>query len=376
MAKRTIANCRDEFPICQEWTYLNHASMSPIPRCCADAIAAAADTFAVAGPTGLPALGPQVDKARVHAARLMGVDAHDVAFVLNTTSGVSIVANGLDWRPGDNVVAADIEYPANVYPWMAQRRRGVGIKWVKSSNGRLNVDDYAAAIDSRTRVLSVSTVEFTTGFRNNIAALGELCRERGVLLVVDCIQSLGALVTEAEAWNVDVMTCGGHKWLLSMMGAGLLYCRPEALEQIGTPNAGADSMANVEPYLEYDFTPKPNAQRFESGCQNIGGILALSASMALLNELGPANIQAHIRSLTGRACDGLKAKGYRVYSSREEGEWSNIVAFESGERDGAQIVDTLKEQKIIISLREGSLRISPHCYNTEDDIGRCIAALP
>jgi len=197
-----------------------------------------------------------------------------------------------------------------------------------------------------------------------------------VLLVVDAIQSLGALRLDAKASKIDVLACGGHKWLLSTAGAGLMYCRPDIVERLGAANAGAASMVNVEPYLDYAFEPRPDARRFESGSPNIIGVIGLGAALGLLNEVGAANIEARIRCLTDYACEGLESKGYSIYSSRDEGEWSGIVMFNCGSHDGREIVENLAEQKICISLRAGRLRMAPHFYNNEADIDRCIAALP
>ena len=373
---RPIESYREEFPITREWAYLNHAATSPIPQRVADAMKAAVDGLVRRGKMSATLIVEGFKRCRVNAAKLLNVEPNDVAFVPNTTEPIAYVANGLEWVDGDNVVLADIEYPANVYPWWAQERKGVELRWVKSVEGRLRVEDFAAAITERTRVLAVSTVEFSTGFRNNVATLGELCRERGVLVVVDAIQSLGALRLDAKALKVDVLACGGHKWLLSTAGAGLMYCRRDIIDLLGAANAGAGSMVDVEPYLDYAFEPRPDARRFESGSPNVVGVVGLGAALQLLNEVGPANIEERIRRLTDRACEGLRSKGYSIYSSREEGEWSGIVMFECGGHDGREIVKSLAEQKICISLRAGRLRMAPHFYNNEADIDRCIAALP
>ncbi len=373
---RSLESYREEFPITRDWAYLNHAATSPIPQRVADAMKAAVDGLVRRGKMSSTLIVEGFRRCRANAAKLLNVEPDDVAFVPNTTEPIAYVANGLEWLDGDNVLLADIEYPANVYPWWAQERKGVELRWVKSEEGRLRVQDFAAAITERTRVLAVSTVEFSTGFRNDVAALGELCRERGVLLVVDAIQSLGALRLDAKAANIDVLACGGHKWLLSTAGAGLMYCRRDIIDRLGAANAGAGSMVNVEPYLDYRFEPRPDARRFESGSSNVVGIIGLGAALELLNEVGPANIEERSRRLTDRACEGLRSKGYSIYSSREEREWSGIVMFECGGHDGREIVKSLAEQKICISLRAGRLRMAPHFYNNEADIDRCIAALP
>ena len=371
-----IQSFRDEFPLCREYAFFNHCVMSPLPACTISTMKQVIDELLAKGALSSDALLGKMSRCRKLVADLIGARPSDVAFTANTTTGVALVATGLLWQPGDNVVTADLEYPGNVYPYWEQQRRGVELRWVKSKSGRLSVDDFAAAIDERTRVLAVSFVEFSTGFRNDLARLGQLCADRGVLFVVDGIQGIGALELDVKACNVAVLASGSRKWLFGPSGVGFFYCRPDVIDLIGAPNAGAFSVRNVEPFLDYDFELKPDAGRFMSGGANFLGVAGLAASLELLNRAGIRNVQARVKLLTDRLCEGLRARGYNVCSSREEGEWSGIVCFDPKDRDGADVVQMLLDEKIVISYREGLLRVGTHFYNTFDETDHLVDCLP
>jgi len=366
---------RRELPIVERWAYFNHCVTSPIPERSRKAVERTLARQSQRGTLCIPSFLKTLADGHEQIARLIHCRHEDVAFTANTTAGLALVANGLPWQPGDNVVLADIEYPGNVYPWWARERDGVELRWVKSVEGRTAFDDYAAAIDEHTRVLAASFVQFSSGFRNDLQRLGELCARRDILFVVDAIQGLGALELDVQACNISVMAFEGRKWLLGPFGVGVLYCHPDVLDRIGGPNAGAFSVVEPEPFLQYDFRLKPNAGRFESGGMNFAGIRGLSTSVGLLLETGPQRIEARVRKLTDHLCDGLSRRGYAVYSSREAGEWSGIVSFDAG-NDGKATVARLKDRGVLVSFREGRIRVGPHFYNTFDEINQLLDALP
>ncbi|WP_166163333.1 aminotransferase class V-fold PLP-dependent enzyme, partial [Chelativorans oligotrophicus] len=268
-------------------------------------------------------------------ARLIGAVPAEIAFVKNTTEGLNIVANGIDWREGDNVVIANIEYPSNVYCWLNLARRGVEIRWIdaKAAGGRVTVDDVARQIDSRTRLVSVSCVQFSTGFRQDMEATGDLCRERGVLLNYDAIQAAGVLEIDASRTHFDFMSAGGHKWMGGPMGTGFFYCRASSLERLHPHGIGPGSMTNEETDIDYDIgLMQPDARRFEEALPNYPGLWGLHASLGTILALGPQVVEAHSLRLISRAIEGLKRKGYLIHSPQEERHRSGILTFRHPER--------------------------------------------
>src|SRR5262249_43276910 len=246
----------------------------------------------------------------------------DVAFVKNTSEGVGFVAEGLPWRPGDNMVTAAEEYPANVYPWMNLQGRGVEVRRVASRGPRVELDDLRAAIDGRTRLVSLSFVEFASGFRNDLDAVGVLCRERGILFFVDAIQGLGVLPLDVGRTPVDFLAADGHKWMLGPEGAGLFFARRDRVELLHPVGVGWNSVVGALGFSPLDFRLKPYAGRWESGTLNVGGILALGASLELLQAAGVEAVAARVLELTDHLCEGAARAGLRVYSSRRPAEGS------------------------------------------------------
>ncbi|MCA9450907.1 MAG: aminotransferase class V-fold PLP-dependent enzyme, partial [Candidatus Omnitrophica bacterium] len=203
------------------------------------------------------------------ASGLLGGSAKDIAVTPNTTYGVNLIASGLDWKEGDEIVLSSKEYPANVYPWWAQQERGAKLVWVEEDeNHRLPVEAYEAKITDRTKVLTVSHVQFATGFRHDLKRLGEICRERGILFFVDAIQSFSVFDIRVEEWGIDALTTGSHKWLLGPTGIALFYTTPELRDRLTTTFVGADSMVDSLDYLNYNFQLLPDARRFENAMLN------------------------------------------------------------------------------------------------------------
>ena len=236
---------------------------------------------------------PARESARQRLARLMGVTPEHLAFTKNTGHGLSLVADGLRLEPGDNVVSVDCEYPSVVYPWYAQRDRGIETRLISPrADGTFTPEDLEAVMDDRTRVLTLSWVQFGTGFRCDLAACAALAHARGRLFVVDVIQGLGALPLEAEKWGLDIVATGAHKWLMAPGGTGGLYIAPHALDRLRLVNMGAASVVDVPKFDPLDFSPKPNAQRYEEGTPNGLGLCGLDAALSLLEEVGIEAIAA------------------------------------------------------------------------------------
>lgn len=365
------------FPIRARRVYLNNAAIAPasVP------VIAAMDRFLA--DVRDHGDGHYLDWCR-HAddvikpklAALVGARPDEIAFIKNTTEGLLQVANGLDWRDGDNVLVPDIEYPSNVYCWMNLARRGVGIRWIPSRDGRILVEDIAALIDARTRVVTLSAVQFSNGFRQDLQRTAELCRDRGVLLNVDGIQWVGALDLDLTRCPVDFLSAGGHKWLLGPIGTGFFFCRRAALDRLRPPNIGYHSVAKDADHLDYDLVFRPDAGRFEEALVNFPGLWGLEAAVDMVHELAPRRIEAHVLALGEILIEGVLARGYTVVSSRRPGERSGIVSFRHPARPSEEVHARLQAARVDVALCVGALRASPSVHNDAGDVQALLDALP
>lgn len=365
---------RDELPITKVRAYLNHAGISPLPGRSLRRMAEFAEVSSRTGDQAWPERMREAERVREMAARLLGAARnHEVAFVENTSSALSMVAEGLDWRPGDNVVGAALEFPSNVYPWMNLASRGVEYRQAEERDGRIDPEELLSLVDDRTRMLALSWVQFASGFRSDLARLGRACRERGILFVVDVIQGLGALRLDVERDFVDVAAAASHKWLLSSEGLGLLYVSDRVVDRIRPVRAGWRSMRDQNQWTEYDIDWNAGAKRFESGTYNIYGIAALGGSLDLIFEAGVEAVERRVLALADHAARGLTDLGFTVVSSREPSENSGILTATHPDLDAADLVRRLAAKNIVVAARAGRFRISAHFYNTEEEIDQCLA---
>ncbi len=371
------------FPNLHEMVFLNHAAVSPISGPAAEAIreyCRQATTMAFTD-TGWYRRAIEVKRA---AAKLLGASGgHEIAFIPNTSTGLSLVANGLDWRPGDNVVITNVEYPANRYPWENLQRLGVELIEVKQApDGRVYVDDVCDAITDRTRVVSISHVQYASGYRIDLKPISEMVHRVGGYLCVDVIQSLGVVPVDVQAMGIDFCAADSHKWMLGPEGAGVFYCKEELCPLLRPSIVGWMNMVDAENYSDYRFEFQPDARRFEPGSWNIAGICGMGASIDLLLEVGADTVWQRVQALTTHACEGLAKKGYELFTPRDyEHECSGIVIFNAPKRAGgrdahAKIVNDMDKQGIKIALRDGRMRVSPHFYNSVDQVERFLEALP
>lgn len=367
---------RPKFPITQRYNFQDHAGVAPLSGPAAEALIGYAREFSetayLAG-----TYYRAVDKVRQAAARLLHAEADEVTFVKNTSEGLNYVANGIQWATGDNVVSTALEFVANVYPWMNLEQRGVHHRIVRDEDGRIPFDRLAAAIDRRTRVVAISAVQWSSGFRVDLTRLGELCKEKGVLLCVDAIQAMGVHPFDVKAMNIDFLAADGHKWLCAPDGCGLFYCRRELVGHLRPTEPGYLCMKGDFDTATPKFDLRDDARRFDSGAYNIAGVNALGASISLLLEVGIDEIQKRVKLLTDRLVEGLKHKAWRLFSPRTASEWSGIISFASDKHDLAQLQRHLRDEfRIVVARRLGRLRASPHFYNTEEEIDQLIDALP
>lgn len=367
---------RDEFPITRNYNFQNHAGVAPICRRAADAARAylkhAEENAYVKGD-----FYKHAERVRAQVALLINANPDEVTFTKNTSEGLSLVANGLSWQSGDNVVTSNVEFHANMYPWQALRDHGVEVRMVLEEDGRIPLERLLEAINSRTRLVAISSVQYASGFRTDLATLGEYCQSKGVLLCVDAIQSLGVFPIDVDAMNIDFLAADGHKWLCAPEGVGTFFVRKELQGHLRPTTIGWMSMKDPFKFDRYQFEFADSARRYDSGSYNLAGIYALGGALEMLHEIGVARIAERLIALSERLAIGLREKGYRIVSSRAAAEASGIVAFLSDLHDPEQIQRHLQaEHRIVIAVRQGRLRASPHCYNSESEIDQLIEALP
>ncbi|MGD2109589.1 MAG: aminotransferase class V-fold PLP-dependent enzyme [Phycisphaerae bacterium] len=367
---------REEFPVTRNYNFQNHAAAAPLSRRAADAARRYLD-YAEGNAYVRGGFYKHADRVRAQVALLINAKPDEVTFTKNTSEGISFVANGLSWQSGDNVVTSNAEFPANVYPWQALRARGVQVRMVFEEDGRVPMERLMEAIDTRTRLVTISSVQFASGFRTDLATLGEFCQSKGVLLCVDAIQSLGVFPIDVQAMNIDFLAADGHKWLCAPEGAGIFYVRKELQGHLRPSTIGWASMKNPYEFSKYQFEFADSARRYDSGVYNLAGVYGLGGALEMALDIGIENIAERVIAITDRLIAGLRDKGYRVVSSRQPTEASGIVAFFSDLHDPQEIQRHLEsEHRIVIAVRNGRLRSSPHCYNSDREIDQLIDCLP
>ncbi len=367
---------RQEFPITERVAFLDNAAVAPVSlRVKQRTDAYLDDALHVARPAA-PKWFAEIERTRGLASRILGCEAEEVAFAQATSGALSLVAESIPWRPLENVVTAANEFPSNMYPWMNLSRKGVRVKAVRPTHqGRVTVDELVAAIDRHTRVVSISWVGFNSGYRIDLARLGAECAKRGVYLVVDMIQGLGALEFEAREWGVTAAAADAHKWLLGPEGTAVLYVSKDAVGSLYPPVAGWKTVVNRTHFMHYDWRPVETAARFEPGSFNTAGIYGLAGALELFLEVGMDRVTARVKELTDYLIAGLAKKGIDPLSPRGPGEWSGIVSFPAPGGDGPAVQKALEARGVICTGRADFMRVSPHFYNAESDIDRLLAAL-
>lgn len=371
-----VSAYREEFPITKSCAFMDNAAVAPISLRAKAGIEAWMDDALHIGRPAWPKWDATARETRAKAARLLGCDPKEVAFASSTSMGLSLVASSLDWRVGDGVVTAANEFPANVYPWLNLTRFGVKVTRVAPAcEGRVPIEDLLLAMDSRTRVCAVSWVGFNTGFRIDLAALGGECRKRGVHLVVDAIQGLGVFGMKVREWGVTAAAADAHKWLLGPEGIALLYVSGEVAGSLHPSVVGWKSIEKSADFMHYDFKLAPGARRFEPGSENVAGIHGLAGALELFLEAGMDSVTPHVKMLTDYLVEGLRKRGIEPLSPRGENEWSGIVSFPAPGGDGPAFGKALLEKGIVATGRANFIRVSPHFYNSLEDIDRLLSQL-
>jgi len=373
---------RGLFPVTEEYVYLDHAGIAPLPAPTVAAITAAAEAVATGGSVGEDERFDATDTTRQRAADLLGVPVDDVAFVKNTTEGLGFVANGLDWRPGDRVVVPDEEFPSTIFPWLGLADRDVEVVRVPPQGpaGSLPLDAFARVLEAGpVRLVALSWVQFSKGWRTDLAGLAGLCHAHGALLCVDVIQGLGLLPCHLGAWGVDFAAADAHKWLLGPEGCGVFYVAAEHRESLRVLEPGWASVAHRMEWGNLDLVYDDSARRFEGGTPNMIGLAGLGASLELLTRVGVAAIWRHVDARCDQLREGLEAQGLVVVSDRRpasapEGR-SGILTFTVPGADPAVLHERLTARGVICSPRGGGIRFAPHGYTSAEDIDIALEAV-
>lgn len=357
---------RDEFPITREYVYLNHAGISPLARRVHNAMVTLLDDcMTVADPAERHKT--LLDDTRATIARLIGAGPGEIALAQNTSEGINVAAHALHLKPGDNVILCDIEFPSTVYPWLnLERTRGIETRIIPHTRGGITVADIERAADARTRVVVASIVEFLTGYRNDVRAIGEWCQARGATFFADGIQSLGHLPLDVRQAQIDVLASGTLKSLMGPPGQGFLYVRQELIPDLRPPFAGPLSVVDWENWRDYNLTFLPDARRFELGTYNWVGLAGTKAAIELLLELGLSKIERWTLHLTDVLIADLQRRGYEIASCLDPACRSSIVSFSVADPQSA--LEKLKAARVVVARREDYIRVSTHCYNTEDEV--------
>ena len=363
---------RDYFPVTEHQIYLNHAAVSPLSRPAAEAMQTLAEDVLRYGALHYDRWLETYEGVRVAAAKLIGADRNEIALVKNTSEGIATVAMGLNWHPGDKVVAFREEFPANVFPWMRLEAARVGVEW-------LSVTDSLDMIDRAcegARLLAISFVQYLTGFRADLRSIGEICKRRKCFFLVDAIQGMGAFPLDVEACHIDALAADGHKWMMGPEGCGVLYVRRERQESIFPVEFGWTNVAGYQDYSSRDMTLRPDAGRYECGTLNTIGCYGLRAALDFLLEVGAERIGPVVQALGDRIAEGARNRGYQALGERTPANGAGIVSIQKPGVESRVVVRHLKERGMLAAPRQGWVRMSPHFYVSPDDIDKVIEALP
>jgi cysteine desulfurase / selenocysteine lyase len=367
---------RDEFPITHEWTYFDHATYGPHPRTYVETMSRAAEALA-AQPLGSTSAG--VEKVRSAAATLLHAPADQVALLRSTGEGTQLVATGVQWQPGDEVILYELDFPGLIAPWLALSDRGIRVRVVKDrGRNRFDVDDVEQLLSARTRAMSVSLVNNITGFRAPVEQLGELCRGRNIWFTVDAVQAVGSIDVDALSFGADVVVSASYKFLLSDFGQAVGYVSERALAELKVPHVGTRNlqMSGAGTLFETGLHMFPTARKFEPSNPNLPAVFAMRAAIELLLELGIERIESHNRQLCRQLSQGLEAKGYTLITSQRENESAGLVCAVHPTLSSQQIHADLEAEHILCAVRHGHLRFAPHVYNTAEEVEQILEALP
>jgi selenocysteine lyase/cysteine desulfurase len=360
------------FPVRERLIYLNHAAVAPLCKPAADAMKHLADDSLNFGSRHYNEWLDAYEGLRVAAARLINADRSEIALMKNTSEGIATVAMGLDWKPGDRMVAFLEEFPSNYYPWKRLEARGINVTWLSVTDPLEKIAEAARGA----KLLAVSFVQFLSGYRAPLQAIGEICHSNQCIFLVDAIQGLGAFPLDVRAAHIDALAADGHKWLLGPEGCGILYINQSLQERVEPVEFGWSNVAGYNDYASRDMALRQDAGRYECGTLNTIGCFGLRASIEFLLEVRPGKIGPVVQNLGDRIAAGVLSKGYELLGTRTPETGAGIVSFRKPGVEATEIVRKLAVAGIAAAPRAGWVRTSPHFYIRPSDIDRMLAELP
>lgn len=358
--------------------YLNHAAISPLPNATADAIRSFLHSRQHGPVEDFENWMEVLEETRTFIARLIHAACPEqITFMGNTSDGISAVAESLSWQPGDEILLNTMEFPSNVQPFRALERKGVSVRYIKPENGIITPEIIRNAVTPKTRLVSISAVQYLNGFRADLEGIGAVCNEKDLWFVVDGIQGLGASDINVETAHIDALATGGHKWLMSPMGTGFLYLSSPLAEKMTPSKTGWLSVKEPWELSNFEQPWLPVNRHLETGTMNMAGIVGMHASLNMFLQIGISAIREELLTLTDELIELLDKKDdVTLVTPQQRDKRSGIITFSrSSGPNPEDAVKKLKEQDIVISAREGLYRFSPHFYNTTDEIEQAIHQL-
>ena len=361
-----------QFPVREHVVYLNHAGVAPLSKPAADAMHRLTDDCLNFGSLHYDQWLAAYEGVRVASARLLNADRTEIALVKNTSEGIATVAMGLDWKPGDRVVAFREEFPANYFPWKRLEEKGIAVTWLSAEDSLDRIDEACRGA----RLLAISFVQFLSGYRAPIRAIGEICNRNRCIFLVDAIQGLGAFPLDVQACHIDALAADGHKWLMGPEGCGILYVSKELQDRVEPVEFGWTNVAGYNDYTSRDMALRPDAGRYECGTLNTVGCFGLRAAIEFLLEVGVGEIAPVVQNLGDRIASGVEARGYELLGRRTPGTGAGIVSFRKAGLAPGDVVRKLRAAGVTAAPRCGWVRTSPHFYVSPEDLDRLFQALP
>ena len=382
MNPESIQKARSYFPyLKKEIIYFNHASTAPMSIKVRERIEAFLMERSEEKIDDYYAFKDVADETKALISEMINCNEDGIAFLDNTTNGIIWLALGIEWNAGDSIILNDVEFPANVYPFMQLKERGVEVDCIKSKNGIVTAEEVIKAIKPETKLISISFVQFLSGYRVHLEKIGKVCKEKGIIFSVDSIQGLGAVRLDVEKFNIDFLSNGTQKWLFGLQGLAFIYVRKELQEKMKSAPIGWLAVNNAWDLLNFDLITKETAERFQPGTLNNLGIYAFNSSMKFLKEFGFDEIEKRVISNSRYFIEEMAKIGYKSpLLSLPDQFLSGIVSFsqKDGIPDGKtveKIFEHLSNKKIVCSLREGYIRFAPHFYNTKQEIDKVVDEL-
>ncbi len=368
MKSELLEKARSYFPhLKNEIIYFNHASTAPISTKVKERIEEFVYERSELALDDYWAFKSVADETKEMIGEMINCSGDRIAFLDNTTNGIIWLTSGIDWKSGDRIILNDVEFPANIYPFLQLKEKGVEVDIIKSTNGIVTAEEIIASIKPATKLISVSFVQFLSGYRIDLEKIGKVCKEKGIIFSVDSIQGLGAIRLDVEKCNIDFLANGTQKWMLGLQGLAFIYVRKELQEKMKSAPIGWLAVHNAWDLINFDITTKETAERFQPGTLNNLGIYAFNSSMKIFKEFGFDEIEKQVLSNSKYFIKELEKIGYKSpLLSLPEKHLAGIVSFKT--ENGQKILDYLNQKKIVCSLREGYIRFAPHFYNTKQEI--------